>query len=81
MAGRFGEIVVMMHSNLFVNSLKFKVGERYIFVMESIIVGDNISSTVSDSRIYVQKVSVFLTLKLKTPPLVFCAFRSHLKVE
>ena len=50
MAGRFGEIVEIMDSNLFVNSLKFKVGERYILVMESIIVGDNISSTVSDSN-------------------------------
>ena len=50
MAGRFGEIVEIMDSNLFVNALKFKVGERYIFVMESINVGDNINSTVSDSK-------------------------------
>ena len=33
MAGRFGEIVEIMDSNLFLNSLKFKVGERYALLL------------------------------------------------
>ena len=55
MAGTDEEIVDIMNSNLFVNSFKFKSGERYIFVIESIVVGDNVSSTLSDSNFPFEK--------------------------